>query len=277
MILIINNDKRMNYLTGFIRESGLDLVEYHPESLSFDFNILKQTRYFILPFGGISASGKIANTNLRLSEEVLLSLPEDCTILTPIKYPKLVELLQVVPRKCEVIFDYDEVAIYNSIPTAEGVIFNIIKNTEITIHQAEILVIGAGRTGQTIARDLKALGAHVTVTFRKKKDEARLFEMGLTPIHIDLMVEDLQHYDVIVNTVPAMVLDEEALNYVPKDCYIIDVSSKPGGVEFDYAKQIGIQAELAGSLPSIVAPKTAAYYLFRFLTNYIATADKKGR
>ena len=30
MILIINNDKRMNYLTGFIRESGLDLVEYHP-------------------------------------------------------------------------------------------------------------------------------------------------------------------------------------------------------------------------------------------------------
>ncbi|MTK84078.1 dipicolinate synthase, partial [Turicibacter sanguinis] len=36
-------------------------------------------------------------------------------------------------------------------------------------------------------------------------------------------------------------------------------------------------AELAGSLPSIVAPKTAAYYLFRFLTNYIATADKKGR
>ena len=74
-----------------------------------------------------------------------------------------------------------------------------------------------------------------------------------------------------------MVLDEEALNYVPKDCYIIDVSSKPGGVDFDYAKQIGIQAELAGSLPSIVAPKTAAYYLFRFLTNYIATADKKGR
>ena len=33
----------------------------------------------------------------------------------------------------KVVLDYDEVAIYNSIPTAEGVIYNIIKNTDITI------------------------------------------------------------------------------------------------------------------------------------------------
>ncbi|WP_235070636.1 dipicolinate synthase [Turicibacter sp. TJ11] len=275
MILLINNDKRMNYLSEYIRDGGLDLVQYHRDSVSFDFHILKETHYFILPFGGISESGQIANTHLRLTEEVLLSLPEDCVILTPIRYPKLMELLTKVPRKCEVIFDYDEVAIYNSIPTAEGVIYNIIKNTDITIHQAEILVIGSGRTSLTIARDLKALGAYVSVTFRKKRDEARLFEMGLQPIHVDLMVEDLQHYDVIVNTVPALVLDEKALDHVNKNCYIMDVSSKPGGVDFDYAKQLGIQAELAGALPSIVAPKTAAYYLFRFVRDYIALNGKK--
>ena len=55
----------------------------------------------------------------------------------------------------------------------------------------------------------------------------------------------------------------------------MDVSSKPGGVDFDYAKQLGIQAELAGALPSIVAPKTAAYYLFRFVRDYIALNGKK--
>ena len=99
--------------------------------------------------------------------------------------------------------------------------------------------------------------------------------MGLQPIHVDLMVEDLQHYDVIVNTVPALVLDEKALDHVNKNCYIMDVSSKPGGVDFDYAKQLGIQAELAGALPSIVAPKTAAYYLFRFVRDYIALNGKK--
>ncbi|MGL4374782.1 MAG: NAD(P)-dependent oxidoreductase, partial [Turicibacter sp.] len=185
--------------------------------------------------------------------------------------------LKVNPRKCEIIFDYDEVAIYNSIPTAEGVIYNIIKNTDITIHQAEILVVGAGRTGQTIARDLKALGANVSVTFRSKKDEARIFEMGITPIHIGLMVEDLHHYDVIVNTVPVLLFDQKALDSVKQEVYVIDVSSKPGGVDFEYANKIGINAELAGSLPSIVAPKTAAYYLFRFIRDYIATDVKKER
>ena len=78
MILIINNDKRMNYLSEYIRDSGLDLVQYYRDSVSFDFHILKETHYFILPFGGISESGQIANTHLRLTEEVLLSLPEDC-------------------------------------------------------------------------------------------------------------------------------------------------------------------------------------------------------
>ena len=276
MILIINNDKRMNYLSEYIRDSGMDLIQYHLDSSSFDFHILKETHYLILPFGGIAEDSSIASTHLYLTEDVLRHLPEDCVILTPIRYPKLLKLLEVVPRKYEVIFDHDEVAIYNSIPTAEGVIYHIIKNTDITIHQAEILVIGSGRIAMTIARDLKALGAYVSVTFRKKKDEARLFEMGLNPIHIDLMRSDLHHYDVIVNTVPFMMLDEQDLTQVRRDCYVLDVSSKPGGVNFKKAEELGIQSELALSLPSIIAPKTAAYYLFRFVRDYIASSEKKG-
>lgn len=274
---MITNDKRMNYLADYIRESGLEIIQYHQNTKDFEWARLEKIRYLILPFGGMSPDGQIANTSLHLTEAVLRALPLDCTIFTPIKYPKLMELLEKVPLRYQVIFDSDEVAIYNSIPTAEGVIYNIIKHTDITIHQANILVIGSGRCGQTVARDLKALGAHVTVTYRKKEIEARLFELGLHPLHSDFIVEDLNHYDVIVNTVPTLILDSKALDQVRKDCYIIDISSKPGGVDFDYAKKVGIHAELAGSLPSIVAPKTAAYYLFRFIRDYIADDVKKGR
>jgi len=277
MILLINNDKRMNYLGECIRDSGIDLIQYYNDSLGFDFNKLIEVKYFILPFGGINEDGKIANTSLYLTVDVLKLLPRDCIIFTPIRYPKLMELLEIIPLKYEVIFDYDEIAIYNSIPTAEGVIYHIIKNTDITIHQANILVIGSGRCGQTVAKDLKALGAHVTVTYRKKEAEARLFELGLHPLYIDFLIEDLHHYDVIVNTVPALVLDQKALDRVKRDCYISDISSKPGGVDFEHAKKLGINAELAGSLPSLVAPKTAAYYLYRFIRDYIANDVKKGR
>lgn len=276
MILIINNDKRMSYLAESIRDFGMDLIQYHNDSADFDLNALKEVDYLILPFGGIASDGKIAATKLYLTQAVLEALPADCVIFTPIKYPKLLELVKIVPRKVECMFDYDEVAIYNSIPTAEGVIFHIIKNTEITIHQADILVIGGGRCGQTIARDLKALGARVTVTYRKRSDEARLFELGVIPLNIEYFVEDLEHFDVIVNTVPSKILDKKALDRLKKDCYVIDIASKPGGTDFEYAKSIGINAELTLSLPSIVAPKTAAYYLFKFISAYIAK-NQKGR
>jgi len=275
MILVINNDKRMSYLAAYIRDFGMDLIQYHIDSADFDLNVLKEVNTLVLPFGGIAADGKIATTHLYLTEAVLEALPEDCVIFTPIKYPTLMTLIKAVPRKVECMFDYDEVAIYNSVPTAEGVIFNIIKNTDFTIHQADILVIGGGRCGQTIARDLKALGARVTVTYREKKDEARLFELGAIPLSIDYFLEDLQHFDVIVNTVPAMILDKKALERVKKDCYIIDIASKPGGTDFAFAEKIGLHAELAGSLPSIIAPKTAAYYLFRFINAYIAKEKKE--
>ena len=276
MILLINNDKRMNYLAEYIRQSGLDLMEYRSEAKGFDLNALKEVDYFILPFGGLAADGRIAATDLYFTEEVMEVLKKECTILSPIKYPRLMELLKKRPLKFDCIFDYDEVAIYNSIPTAEGVIFNIIKNTEITIHQSNILVVGAGRCGITLARDLKALGANVVVTYRKKADESRLFELGLEPLFMEDYLKELPKFDVIINSVPAMVLDKEALDLLQAECYILDIASKPGGTDFEYAKSLGLNAELAGALPSIVAPKTAAYYLFRFIDHYIGK-DKKGK
>ena len=74
MILIINNDKRMNYLSEYIRDSGMDLIQYHLDSSSFDFHILKETHYLILPFGGIAEDGRIASTHLYLTEDVLRHL-----------------------------------------------------------------------------------------------------------------------------------------------------------------------------------------------------------
>ena len=269
MLLLISNDKRMNYLGEYLKDAGVEVVVYTPNTPSFDLKLLSHIKYVILPFGGIAEDGNIAKTQLYLTEDVLTALPTDCVIFTPIRYPKLLALLTQVPRPLEVIFDHDEIAIYNSVPTAEGVIYHMIKNTDTTIHQSTVLVVGAGRTGITIARDLDALGANVSVTYRQPKDEARLFEMGVEPLHVDLMVAALPYYDVIVNTVPVLLFDSVALDQMKKDVYLIDVSSKPGGVDFEYAKQIGIQAELAGSLPSYIAPKTAAYYLYRFIKNYI--------
>src|SRR5699024_6458451 len=87
-------------------------------------------------------------------------------------------------RPLEVIFNRDDMAIYNAIPTAEATLQIAIENTDITIHGAQILVLGFGRVGRTVSRLFKNVGADVSVGVRSEADAARITEMGMTPLAI---------------------------------------------------------------------------------------------
>ena len=73
----------------------------------------------------------------------------------------------------------------------------------------------------------------------------------------------------IFNTVPAKVLNRDVLQFVSNDSLIIDLASKPGGVDFDFAQQKGIKTIHALSLPGKVAPSTSANYMEAVIHNII--------
>jgi len=246
MVLVVANDARMTYIASELSE------HFNVQRFEEGMNLMS-IKYAILPF-------KVNPTEMRM---LVNQLPDDCTIFTPIKR----EFLEDLKNPIIVMMDHDEVAIYNSVPTAEGTIYYIMKHTEQTIHDANIHVIGAGRCGETLAKSLRNLGAHVTVSSRNPNLVARLFESGIKTVELDELV--LRESDVIINTVPAMMLDKEKLGHVKKDVYIADIASAPGGVDFVAAEKLGINAQLLPALPGIVAPKTAAAYLARFIKRQI--------
>lgn len=247
MILVVANDARMTYIAN-------ELSEYFNVVKFEDGMNLMSIKYAILPF-------TVNPIEMRM---LVNQLPEDCTVFTPIKR----DFLENIKNPIITMMDHDEVAIYNSVPTAEGTIYYIMKHTEYTIHNANIHVIGAGRCGETIAKSLKNLGANVTVSSRNPDLIARLFESGIKTVDLDWLT--LRVADVIVNTVPAMMLDKQKLGQVKKDVYIADIASAPGGVDFAAAEKLGIKAHLLPALPGIVAPKTAAAYLAGFIRRQIA-------
>ena len=61
----------------------------------------------------------------------------------------------------------------------------------------------------------------------------------------------------MINTVPARVLGEAELAELRPDCLVIDLASKPGGVDLDAAARLGKKVVWALSLPGKVAPVTA--------------------
>ena len=64
-------------------------------------------------------------------------------------------------------------------------------------------------------------------------------------------------YDLVVNTVPARILSEEDLEDLRPGCLVIDLASKPGGVDLEAAARLGVKVIWALSLPGKVAPVTA--------------------
>lgn len=158
------------------------------------------------------------------------------------------------------LIDYykrEELAVLNTIPTAEGAIQIAMEELPVTIHGSKCLVIGFGRVGKTLCNRLNALGAKVAACARKYADLAWIKTYGYTPIKLSSLEREVGDFDVVFNTAPAVILTENVLSQLKKGCLVIDLASKPGGVDFETAGRIGIKTIWALSLPGKVAPLTA--------------------
>lgn len=155
----------------------------------------------------------------------------------------------------------EELVVLNTIATAEGTIQIAMENTQRTIHGSNILIMGFGRVGKVLAKMLDGIGAKVSCEARKNSDIAWIKAYGYNPIHLSELEGVLGNYDIIINTIPFQVLDEDRLKYVKKECTILDLSSNPGGVDRNAARRLGLKLIWALSLPGKVAPMTSAEFI----------------
>lgn len=154
-------------------------------------------------------------------------------------------------------FAREELAVANTVPTAEGAIQIAMEELPITLYDARVLVIGFGRVGRLLAHRLSGLGARVTVSARTYRDLAWIEAYGYGAERTDQLEGWLCGYDLIFNTVPAPVLNGPLLADLSPGCLVIDLASKPGGVDFEAAARLGVKAVWALSLPGKVAPVTS--------------------
>ncbi|WP_170007363.1 dipicolinic acid synthetase subunit A [Bacillus fonticola] len=234
---------------------------------------LEETDVIVLPVPGTNANGEVdtifSHETITLTEEALARTPEHCVVYSGISTDHLEKVTKRANRKLVQLFDRDDVAIYNSIPTVEGTIMMAIQHTDFTIHGAEVVVLGLGRVGMSVARTFANLGARVKVGAHKTEQLARITEMGLTPFHLEDLSKEVETCDLCINTIPAHVVTANAIAKMPTHTLIIDLASKPGGTDFRYAEKRGIKALLAPGLPGIVAPKTAGQILAKVLCQLI--------
>lgn len=159
------------------------------------------------------------------------------------------------------LLDREELVVLNTISTAEGAIQIAMEETTRTIHGSNILVLGYGRVGKILANMLKGIGANVYCEARKNVDLAWIKAYGYEPVRLNEIDGKLSEFNIIINTIPSMILDEEKIKLLNEECLIVDLASNPGGVDRIAAKKYGIKTIWALSLPGKVAPLTSAEFI----------------
>jgi dipicolinate synthase subunit A len=132
----------------------------------------------------------------------------------------------------------------------EGLLKVVIENTSITIHKANVAVVGQGSIGFLLARYMVALGAVTHVAARNPVQRAAAYAAG-AQVH---MLEDLPALapglDMVFSTVPSRVVGRDVLERLPRHALVADLAAPPGGVDFEAAKELGLKAVWARGLGS---------------------------
>ncbi len=279
-ICIIGGDERQAYLGALLAKDGKTVTyfalekcgEAQPDYASLRFAV-KGCDAVILPMpltkDGKTLYAPLSDIEIPLDEELAKSLSGKRVFCS---YGE--KLTATGDYKSAFVYDYlarEELAVLNAVPTAEGALAAAITSSGKTLHKSRCLVAGFGRIGKLLSRDLYALGAGVTVSARKPGDLAMITACGYTAVKTAAL-EGSGKYDFIFNTIPSMIFGEKTLEKTAGGV-VIDLASKPGGVDLEACKRLGINGFAALSLPGRTAPQTAAGIIKETICNITREDD----
>lgn len=262
-ILIIGGDSRQLYMSDYLEEKGFKTNIYAlPEKKRKCVENLKKSiesaDIIILPLP-ISKDNRYFYSIVPMKETIddICAYTADKTVFGGMINRGIEAKFRKNGNKIYDFFKREDVTMLNAIPTAQGILKTMIDNIEYTIHSSKCAVFGFGRIARITAQVLNSIGAEVTVCVRKSGDIAAAKAYGYDSCYINEFSNIAYRYDILVNTVPAVIIERDTLKKVKPDCLIIDVASAPFGTDFASAYELGINVIQCSSLPGKVAPKTA--------------------
>jgi dipicolinate synthase subunit A len=208
--------------------------------------VLDGARFALFPIPGIAASGALfaptAPAPIIPDRTLLAKMAPRAHIILGWADTKLKAHAEALSIKLHE-YEWDRSLMLQRTPAIiEGLLRIVIENTAFTIHNATACVVGQGTIGAVLTRYLVALGARTHVAARNAEQRAAAYVAGATPHSLEDLPQLAGSLDLVFSTVPARVVGEDVLSRLPKSALIVDLAAPPGGVDFDVAKRIGLNA-----------------------------------
>lgn len=249
--VLFGSDERQSALAQILRTEGTPVYLWPQDPLPAE-----PASIAVLPMPLYDEEDQLRIPNL--DEHALLALLKTAKLVIGGRVPQKFAAL-AAENKIRLI-DYairEDFAISNALTTAEAAVCIAMENRKANLAGSSALVIGYGRIGRCLSRLLAAMGVHVTVSARKAVDFAWIRTDGFACADTRTL-DGLEAYEMIFNTVPALVLDRDRLTQVREDALLIDLASVPGGIDRYAATMLGRSVIWALRLPGKYAPYSAA-------------------
>jgi len=273
-IIILGGDLRFEALAQSLKDRYS--VYFYSNEKDISVPLIGGCDYLVLPLPCTSGDSTILNfpPHIELRDIFPLLNKKTCVLAG-----KVSDSLYALARQVGIdIYDYytDEFETLNAIPSAEGAIEIAMNMTDFTLCGSKCFVLGYGRIGKILSKMLSGIGAEVTVCARRKESLALAKALGNNIINLYDLFPSAGEADIIFNTIPSLVLDRSTLLKLKKDVLIIDLASKPGGVDFECCKELDINAVHALGLPAKSAPETSCRILVNSICSFIEERRTNG-
>ena len=146
----------------------------------------------------------------------------------------------------------------NSMDSAEGAVYALMREAPFTLRGKTALIIGYGKLGTALKMHLEGAGVQAIVAARNPVQRE---SAGEDSLDIAKALEQMGDFDLIVNTVPAQIIGRSALEKIKPGAVLMDTASSPYGFHLEEALALRIKAFRENGIPGRYCPKTAALRL----------------
>lgn len=265
-ISVIGGDERQVFLTELLRKDGHDVYD------------------FALGNGGemgAAVSCDLAVLPLPAFRDGYLNAP-----LSNEKYSKRYIMSNLKEARCVMggmidepgVLDYykrEELTVENAYITAVCTIPLIQDRLKRPLAGLNALVVGHGRIGKFLAEELKNAGCRVTVSARKKLDEAAILREGLSFVNTYKIDSVIENQDIVINTVPHGVINNDVIVKSKASCLFVELASAPFGMDMDFVRKSGRGLVFAPGLPGKAMPLGAAMAIKDTIYNILEEKDER--
>ena len=274
-IAMLGGSVRERIVAESLRANHFSVASYamdnadHIQSISAE-ECLSDAAALILPVRSNDEDARIGGTSdlcpVTITGDLLAHLMPNAPIYCGIGSHRLRELSEKTRHPLKEIMEYDAVAVPNAVLTAEGTMDYVMKCSDVSLADLRITVFGFGRVGKACVRLFSAAGSRVTVFCRSETDLRKGRDLGFDIRYYSGAPAVLPKTDILINTVPSVVVTPKEISLLKQSSKIIDLASLPGGVDRASAEAYGIEAVMLPGLPGKYAPISAgrilaSYYL----------------